>query len=499
VAEENRGLIARLGVAGYEKIEPAIVTCWALGWPIRLAGRPGTAKTFVADLLSMAENGRAYWRRFDCPKENVITIAGLPDMKAIERGVFKFVSEVEEGKMSSFVWGKRNLVFNEFTRMSAEAQNLLLEVLQERTFFGQDLPTKRMRDPNDVHYSLIATENPEGIGVRRTDEALMDRFYMTVNVPDGQTAIDEGQRRGIVGSNLFQYDRDPEGREPLLAAFAVQLRRELGHLLNDASIVEPIIKYGVFLWNSFFDSERGVYVSNRRQAMLTEMILGFVAYQRLTGERPNLKEAASLALNYGVILPLKLTHDQANGLLRCHDKAAIYLAAEEMEPAEKLAAELLMRPLMKDKVRYLLEHRTEFTELLKLDEREKILGEFIKESSGTDLLEVHRLIKALGSHEELLRKQEIRIVGAVSRAISQLRQNVSGLLVHSFEESEVFELFRRFLDFVERGEVPAGIVRLLLAPQASSLEGQLRELVLIADRAATARNPQPGTAGTTVA
>ena len=491
---ENKGLIARLGIAGYEKIEPAIVTCWALGWPIRLAGRPGTAKTLVADLLSMAENGRAYWRRFDCPKENVITIAGLPDMKAIEQGIFKFVSEVEDGKMSSFVWGKRNLVFNEFTRMSAEAQNLLLEVLQERTFFGQDLPTKRVRDPNDIHYSLIATENPEGIGVRRTDEALMDRFYMTVNVPDGQVAIDEGQRRGIVGANLFEYDRDPDGQDVVLSSFAVALRRELGSLLHDASLVEPIIRYGVFLWNSFFDAERNVYVSNRRQAMLSEMILGFVAYQRVTGERLNLKEAASLALNYGVILPLKLTHDQANGLLRCHDKAAIYLAADEMEPAERIAAELLMRPLMKDKVRYLLEHRAEFQELLKLDEREKILGEFVKESAGTDLLEVHRLIKALGVHDELLRRQEIRIVGAVSRAIFLLRQSLAGLAVHSFEEAEVFDLFRRFGDFVAEGRVPAEVIRLLLAPESSSLEGQLRELVLIAERGTVSQNPQPSQA-----
>jgi MoxR-like ATPase len=480
-----QNLIARLGIAGFEKIEPPIVIAWALGWPLRLIGRPGTAKTRLADLLSVAENGEQYYRRLDCPKENIVTMAGLPDIEAMKQGKFSFVHKTDNG-VSGFVWDKRNITLNELTRMSAESANLLYELFSEGTFFGQPLPIQRKYGKAaNVNYSVISTENPEGIGVRKMDPALFERFYMAVNVPDGQRVLGKEQRRSIVASNLERATRG-EDIDVTLAAFAKELRTEYDRVVADSVLRLQVIEYGIALWESYMDSvqaSKHAYISNRRQGMLTEIILGFVAYQRVTSEarQANLAEAADLALEYGVIMPVGCSAEDSKLLTSIHNRMRAMLTTRECSEQERFEADLLAIPSLRERITFLRTQRQEFLSLFKLDEREALLGKLLKDRQieALDLLDIHKLLVELGTHEALVRNTRIAILTKVSKNIQTLWANAAAFYPSTFAELELEPQLNTVLAALTAPKVPPQAIRYLLTTTVDSLDVRITTLLRI--------------------
>jgi len=471
-------MIERLGIMGYAEIEPAILTCWAMGWPLRLSGPPGTAKTMLASRLSAAENGRDTTRILDCTKENLMTIAGMPDMEAAKRGIFKFIHETEDGVPSNFIWGMRNLVFNEFTRITTEFMNHGLEVLQERTLFGLPLEgITRQRNPNNIHYSIMATENPEGEGVRiKMDSAILDRFNMLVNVPNGQGVRPEHEIRGIVTANLREIQHDPSGKDPLLTEFARRLRRTYGKLMNDTAYRMPIEHYCSSLWNKFMGSQLSnpnrKDISDRRKALFTEAVLGFAAYRIVTeqGSAPQevLKASARDALNYVVVLPKQLPEDIVTDMWRAHETAAVVLGGQEISPRDRFVDNLNMYPTVEQKIDYLIAHEHDFRTMLDIVAREKIMGDIFLKSDGEPLLGLRKLIQLISGHEELMRRVNTKIVLSVSTRMMDIHTEIQEYPVNTFDDLRIGDRFMELASLLAEKPLNGEAVRLILEPNIDS-------------------------------
>jgi MoxR-like ATPase len=453
-------------------------------------GRPGTAKTRLADLLGIVEHGPDFYRRFDAPKENIVTIAGLPDVKAMGDGKFAFVHTTPDGSPTGFIWDKKHITINELTRISAEAANYLLEPLQEGTFFGQDLPIKtRYDDPSKIDYSIIATENPEGHGVRRIDEALFDRFRMAVAVPDGQEVIGRDNRRMIIMSNVQRYAK-PDGLDSVLSAFAQSIRNQFSDLLHNTGILFPISEWATTIWETFFDSMRNKpkdvqgpdgklpYVSHRRQAMSLDAALGFVAYQYVVGDTIDLVKACEQSLIYTIALPLKFSEGQTQFLLQAHNQAKIHLVNENITPKAKFEAELQLRSQVKEKIAYIAANKSHFLSVVPVDEREIILGSHILgKATPFEKISVHDLFVSLGGHEELLRKCQLQIIGSVSTAVAQLHRSINDREVMSFSEYGIFDDWERLSNILSTRRLSLSMIKQLLEPSGDDLGLKISRLI----------------------
>ena len=142
-----------------------------------LLGKHGCGKTRAAKALSKGyEDDKFVF--YDATKDDLVSVAGIPDAEAIRKGELKFTAHQRS------IWDKTTIVVDEISRGNKESQNMWLEILEERSLFGIPL----------VYKSLVATANPDSYSaVFKMDDALIDRFYAVFPVPDLQDGINAHQ------------------------------------------------------------------------------------------------------------------------------------------------------------------------------------------------------------------------------------------------------------------------------------------------------------------
>ena len=104
----NLGIISRLNF-GYDDLEPVILGLMAMNKSFMLIGRHGTGKTRLARILSRGY-GEGTFAFSDATKDDLISIAGIPDPEAIRNGSLRFVPQ-KRG-----IWDKSTIVVDEITR-----------------------------------------------------------------------------------------------------------------------------------------------------------------------------------------------------------------------------------------------------------------------------------------------------------------------------------------------------------------------------------------------
>ncbi|WP_435888280.1 AAA family ATPase [Streptomyces niveus] len=191
------------------------------GIPVRLHGLPGTGKSALAE----AAFGR-----------DLITINGHGDM-AVSHFVGSFLPQNDgtfkwaDGPLTRAMKEGRPLFIDEITRIPAEVLAVLYSVLDGRgTLSLDDKPDAPVLKAAPGFYALCGY-NPEGIGVRQLDDALVSRFAVPVQVT---TDLDAAKALGVpaefikVAENLRTKDAEdrkkggsgvwvPQMRELLLA------------------------------------------------------------------------------------------------------------------------------------------------------------------------------------------------------------------------------------------------------------------------------------------
>ncbi|MFI1225910.1 MULTISPECIES: AAA family ATPase [unclassified Streptomyces] len=194
--------------------------------PARLYGLPGTGKTALAE----AAFGR-----------DLITVNGHGDMTVSHfvgsylpqnDGTFKW----SDGPLTRAMKEGRPLFVDEITRIPSEVLAVLYSVLDGRgTLSLDDKPDAPVVQAAQGFYALCGY-NPEGIGVRQLDDALVSRFAVPVEVTtdlDAAKALGVPQKFIKVAENLRTKDAEdrkeggagvwvPQMRELLLASKVAQ-------------------------------------------------------------------------------------------------------------------------------------------------------------------------------------------------------------------------------------------------------------------------------------
>lgn len=176
-------LAARLGILGWNELDPLLLAALHLEAPVLLVGEHGTGKTLLVERLAAALNGP--WRHYNASLLNYDDLVGIP--VPADDGDLRFVGT------KGAVWDAEFVFFDEINRCRPDLQNKLFPLVHERRLAGVALPQLRYR---------WAAMNPAGdaentgyYGTEELDAALVDRFWFVIRTPDwGNLTRDERQR-----------------------------------------------------------------------------------------------------------------------------------------------------------------------------------------------------------------------------------------------------------------------------------------------------------------
>ena len=181
-------VLARLGVFGYERIEPAILAALATEKPLLLVGAHGTAKSLLLERLAAALG--LEHRHYNASLLNFDDLVGYP-YPTEDRSELRYV------QTPGTIWGAQSVFLDEISRCRPELQNKLFPIVHECRVQGLKLPHLRHR---------WAAMNPPSLeeddayrGSEPLDAALADRFPFVVEVPALQDLDDDAQRAVISG------------------------------------------------------------------------------------------------------------------------------------------------------------------------------------------------------------------------------------------------------------------------------------------------------------
>lgn len=183
------------------------------GYPVHFSGPAGTGKTTLA-LHVAALRGRPVVLMHgddELGSSDLIgSDCGYRKSKLVDNYIHSVVKTEEsvntlwsDNRLTLACRSGDTLVYDEFTRTNAEANNALLSVLEERLL---TLPTRGPRSGDgflEVHpeFRAIFTSNPEEYaGVHRTQDALMDRLItIKVGYFDRETEVEITRVKSGIG------------------------------------------------------------------------------------------------------------------------------------------------------------------------------------------------------------------------------------------------------------------------------------------------------------
>lgn len=284
---------------GWENIEAPIIAFVAAELPFVFQGVHGNAKTTVGKLIGHVYGDNTF-RYFDCSKANLIAMAGFPDAKKMAAGEQAFVPN-NRSLIGSDKHPVKVILLDELTRAPKEAQNLLLEVVENKSVFG--IPTG--------HMICIATMNPETYrNAMKLDQALIDRFVGYIPVPDYKESSSEDIEAMIKINMAQEVDKDyidNVGKE--LKTVVESVRTKYQEFLKDAGIQDRVSGYVAQLYDyakgKFGDDEDAPYSSGREQAaQLWRAIMALGAYYVVVkgkDDREALVDAAQESIKYCLV------------------------------------------------------------------------------------------------------------------------------------------------------------------------------------------------------
>lgn len=213
-----------------KSIEERVKIWLTAGYPVHIIGPTGCGKTTIAMHIAMELGRPVVWINGDEQVTTTDLIGGYSQVE-MESMKDKYIHNVFKSKdILKADWVDNpltiackhgySLVYNEFSRTRAEANNILLSVLEEGIL---ELPTKYGGDRYvKVHpdFNLILTSNSvEYAGVHRPQDALLDRtigiymdfydFDTEVRIVESNTGIEVSKAKEIV-----RVIRDIRGKLP---------------------------------------------------------------------------------------------------------------------------------------------------------------------------------------------------------------------------------------------------------------------------------------------
>ena len=182
---------------GWDYLEPIIIGSIALEENILFLGKHGTGKSSLARFLASAisdENNKMKLMKYAMDKENLLSMVGCPNPEKLRVGKLDYATHERS------IFNADIVLMDEITRASKENQNMVLEMLEERTVFGKPLKYR----------FVVATANDETYkGAMKLDAALLDRFVAVIPVPDlmgVKSVLTAEEIFEMINLNLFKRD-----------------------------------------------------------------------------------------------------------------------------------------------------------------------------------------------------------------------------------------------------------------------------------------------------
>ena len=262
------------------------------GYPIHLSGPAGTGKTTLAMYLA-AQSGRPTILIHGDEQFGTSDLVGGEFGYRKKKVVDNFIHSVlkaEEDVTGRWVDNRLTvackhgftLIYDEFTRSKAEANNILLSVLEEKML---DLPAARgIEGYLKVHpnFSAIFTSNPhEYAGVHKSQDALRDRMITIklqhydrnteIEIAKAKSGISSTDAEKIVNIIRALRNQDNNGAIPTIRA-AIMIGKVMklsGSAANSSN--QTFVQSCLDILDSEMD-----YIDNEKQKEINDKIMSLI-------------------------------------------------------------------------------------------------------------------------------------------------------------------------------------------------------------------------------
>ena len=244
--------LARLGVFGFDAVEPVILAALVTEDPLLLIGPSGTGKTYLLNTLS--ETLGLEHRHYNASLISFDDLVGFPYPDPDGSGV-RFL------QTPATVWGAESVLIDEISRCKPEHQNRLFSLVHERKIQGLELTRLRYRWAAMNPCSSDQSGGEEYLGAEPLDPALADRFAVVLEVGDWG-ALSDADRRLVANPAGDGRAADDGGRlKAALAEWQAAFAASIGDC--PAQIVDYVCAATTAL------GDGGIRVSPRRARLIT--------------------------------------------------------------------------------------------------------------------------------------------------------------------------------------------------------------------------------------
>jgi MoxR-like ATPase len=413
-------------VIGWQEIEPLFLVNLALNKPFILLGRHGTCKTTCAKAIARIY-GKKSFRFFDATKDDLISIAGIPIPQKLAKGKLEF------SQHDRSIWQAKVIVIDELTRANKENQNLWLEILEEKTCFGKKL----------CYEALIATMNPESYAATfKLDEALLDRFYAILPVPDLQKGTSSDTYKKVIRMNLKAHDLATDEAKQLIHRIRMAYRA-----LHSNRIVQNTATDYVAQFMEILLTKTDTYISPRKTVHLVEEILGLSAFFKTQGKDNSFIKAAQIALTHVLGIPFKIKSEL---LIQIHSNLKRILTDQAIDEADKIRIALAKRTNHDQLIHYLKKNIRYVKKHLPFDETDKLLSQVVEQAENTHLPMLRDLMSRIEGHEEQKRIVEGRMLFYEIEAANRIQQHLLRYVIHNDDDFATFAALQSFMQQLKK-------------------------------------------------
>ena len=257
--------LARLGVFGFDAVEPVILAALVTEDPLLLIGPSGTGKTYLLNTLS--ETLGLEHRHYNASLISFDDLVGFPYPDPDGSGV-RFL------QTPATVWGAESVLIDEISRCKPEHQNRLFSLVHERKIQGLALTKLRYRWAAMNPCTTDQSSGEEYLGAEPLDAALADRFAVILDVGDWDALSDADRRRvaNPAGEGVTANDGGRLKAEVARwqAVFVEQLDQCPGLIVEYVCAVTTALRDG------------DIRLSPRRARLLTRTLLASTIVQSLS-------------------------------------------------------------------------------------------------------------------------------------------------------------------------------------------------------------------------
>jgi len=332
--------LRKLGVYGFDHLEPIILASLVSGDPMLLIGKAGTGKTFL--LNSISEALGLEHRHYNASFISFDDLIGFPFPDSENREV-KFL------KSPATIWDAESVLIDEISRCKPEIQNKFFSLIHERKIQGIPLDKLQYRwAAMNPLFSEIDSDDDQYDGSISLDQALADRFAFIIDVPDWDELTSEEQNLVIHPSGEGAINN----RSEELLRFVNNLKPKFLQKMNDPG--GEIVDYCRTITTLL--GEAGYRISPRRARLLARNLISVLLVSAKLGCPSDSKSKSRL---FKLCIKWSIPHRAWKGHIPSHiidvAHSECMRQLDSNDPGERWLQEFLRTHSLKRRASMLLE------------------------------------------------------------------------------------------------------------------------------------------------